>query len=84
MDFVAQYEAIVSEHLYPVVRYDGSHGRGHRNWLDRHGETIRKDWFAEELTLADVLTLGIRDIVANWRTYREELLDREGLAGSSE
>jgi hypothetical protein len=41
VDFVAQYEAILSEFIYPVVRYDGSHGRGHRDLLDRHGETIR-------------------------------------------
>ncbi len=42
VDFVAQYEAIVQDRIYPVARYDGSHGRGHRDLLDRHGETIRK------------------------------------------
>lgn len=40
VDFVVQYEVILDGNLLPVVRYDGSHGQGHRDILDSRGETI--------------------------------------------
>lgn len=77
VDFVAQYEVVLDGKHYPVVRYDGSHGRGHRDLLDRYGETIDKRWMAENITLGQALTFGIQDIRARWERYRGEFLARE-------
>ena len=77
VDFIAQFETIIEGQHYPVVRYDGSHGRGHRDLLNRRGETVDKDWLAEHLTLGQALTFGVKDITANWPLYRDAFLTRE-------
>lgn len=76
VDFLAQYETTVEGKRTPVMRYDGSHGRGHRDTLDRRGETIRKDWFPEHMTLGESLTEARRQLEANWVRYRDEFLER--------
>lgn len=81
VDFVAQFEAMIEERFFPVVRYDGSHGRGHRDVLDRHGQTVRKDWLPENVTtLAEALNHAIDDIYAHWRRYRSGFLAHEGFS----
>lgn len=70
VDFVAQYEATIAERAYPVVRYDGSHGRGHRDTLDPRGETIRKEWLPEHLSLSEAFQLSLQTIRDDWRRYR--------------
>lgn len=79
VDFVAQYESLVADRFYPVVRYDGSHGRGHRDFIDRSGSVIQKDWLPEHLTLGESLNVGLFDITQNWRRYRQAFLMRERL-----
>ncbi len=83
VDFAAQYEATIERRAYPVVRHDGSHGQGHRDPLDRRGESVRKEWLPEHLTLAQSLTLGIRDVMEHWNGYRDAFLQR-GLFNRSE
>ena len=50
VDLVVQYEATIAEQVYPVVRFDGSHGRDHRDTLDARGDTLRKVWLSEDVT----------------------------------
>ena len=78
VDFVVQYETTVGGRVYPVVRYDGSHGRVHRDVLDAHGETIEggKQWFPEHLSLADGVELARSDFLKNWARYRDMFLRR--------
>ena len=76
-DFLAQYETIIEDERYPVVRYDGSHGRGHRDVLDWRGESVAKEWMPEHMSLAATLTYGIQDIKAHWERYREAFIGRQ-------
>jgi len=68
---------MVDQWFYPVVRFDGSHGVGHRDLLDRRGATVRKDWLAGDATLAQVLNAGRQEIMERWRDYRAAFLARE-------
>lgn len=81
VDFVVQYEAFIAERFYPIVRYDGSHGRGHRDIIDRSGNVIRKDWLPEHVSLGQALDAGLEDIEDHWHAYRAEFVAREGLVG---
>jgi hypothetical protein len=42
LTFLAQYEIVIEDQIYPVVRYDGVHGFAHRDLLNRRGEVIAK------------------------------------------
>lgn len=77
VDFLAQYETIIDNERYPVVRYDGSHGRGHRDVLDWGGVGIDKEWMPEHMNLAATLTHGIQDIKEHWERYREAFMARQ-------
>lgn len=72
--FTTQYETTIDGRRVAVVRYDNAHGFAHRDKLNRRGEVIEKSPFAAELTPAQALNIGIRDIRANWRKYRKEFL----------
>lgn len=63
-----QYEARVGDRFYPVVRYDCSHGRAHKDTLDVVGRNIEKQWL--ENLMAD------RDLRSNWPQYRDEFIRR--------
>ena len=80
VDFMVQYETTIDGRSYRVVRYDGSHGRAHRDELDGRGDTIRKVWLPEHLTLNEAFVVGRRDIETNWRRYREAFRRRLGRA----
>lgn len=69
IEFRIQLEILVDEDWYPVVRYDTAHGKAHRDILDPDGKQM-KDWF-EGYSVEEVLTIGQKDILENWRTYRE-------------
>jgi len=70
--FRIQLEVFVDEEWSPVVRYDTAHGKPHRDILHRTGEQT-KDWF-EGYSVADVLTIGQKDIMDNWSVYRERFV----------
>jgi hypothetical protein len=68
VEFRIQYESIIEGHWHPVVRYDSAHGRPHRDILHPNAPET-KDWYPGYRN-ADVLSIGQRDIVANWPGYR--------------
>lgn len=76
VDFVVQYETFIDNKLYPVVRYDGSHGQGHRDILNARGETVDKHWLPDHMNLKACLAFADRDLRANWETYRDQFLER--------
>lgn len=57
VDFDVQDDVTIDDRVFAVVRYDGSHGRGHRDLLDAGGETIEqgKRWLPERSSLAESL-----------------------------
>ena len=66
--FRIQYEALIAGNWHSVVRYDSAHGEPHRDTLHSDG-TQTKEVFSE-YTNAELLTIGQRDIMENWPTYR--------------
>ena len=73
--FTVQYELTIGDRTYPVARYDSWHEDPHRDLLDHEGCNIDKLWFPG-WSYADVLTYGRNDLVANWRRYRADFLQR--------
>jgi hypothetical protein len=68
--FRIQYEALIGEAWHPIVRYDTAHGRPHKDVLHPGGaqDNVEFRGYSRE----EVLTLGERDIRANWQRYRAE------------
>lgn len=66
--FVVQYEAFIANDWRAIVRYDTAHGRPHKDILHPAGAENKEEFFG--YTPEEVLTLGERDIKANWRRYR--------------
>ena len=69
VEFRIQFEALIRGKWYPIVRYDNAHGNPHRDLIHPDGSET-KDWF-NLYTLAEVLTIGQRDIMDNWPAYRK-------------
>ena len=61
VEFRIQLEILIDDTWYPVIRYDTAHGKAH------------KDWF-EGYSVAEVLTIGQKDIMENWKKYRAEFM----------
>ena len=76
VDFVIQYEALIAQQLVPVVRYDASHGRGHRDILDARGETVDKYWLPEHMDFKGCLAYAVGDVKENRHMYREKFLEQ--------
>ncbi len=76
IDFTIQYEAVIGDRTYPVIRYDTAHGQAHRDLLDAQGHNIDKLWFSHTYDYAAVVQLAIQDIRANWPQYRADFLRR--------
>jgi len=66
--FRIQYEALVGDKWRAIVRYDTAHGRPHRDLLHPDGTQDKQEYYG--YSREDVLTLGERDIKANWKRYR--------------
>ena len=66
--FRVQYEAFIVGQWYPILRYDIAHGQPHRDILHPDG-TQTKEMYPN-YSNAEVLTIGQRDIIENWPTYR--------------
>jgi len=69
IEFRIQFEALIAGEWHPIVRYDTAHGNPHRDLILADG-TESKEWFAL-YSLAEVLTIGQRDIMDNWLVYRK-------------
>ena len=72
VEFRIQLEVLANDEWYAVVRYDTAHGKPHRDILHPNGEQT-KDWF-EGYSVADVLTIGQKDIMENWTAYRDRFM----------
>jgi len=68
VEFRIQYEALIGERWYTIVRYDNAHSKPHKDTLHPNGSET-KEWFTL-YSNAEVLTIGQRDIIENWPTYR--------------
>lgn len=71
LEFVAQYETMISGEWRPVVRYDTAHGFAHRDIIKANGEVVKHPLFFETYNLA--LTFATLDLKMNWRQYKENL-----------
>lgn len=60
--FVAEYEAFIDGEHRPVVRYDCSHDRPHRDTLSWSGRGMPKRWIPEGPTRNQALTDAVDDI----------------------
>jgi len=72
VEFRIQLEILTDGEWQPVVRYDTAHGKPHRDILHPNGEQT-KEWF-EGYAAAEVLTIGQKDIMENWLTYRKRFM----------
>jgi len=70
VEFRIQFEALIDEKWNPIVRYDTAHGKPHRD-LMHADEPETKEYFSI-YSLAEVLTIGQRDIMDNWLSYRQK------------
>src|SRR4030067_3369398 len=71
LEFVAQYEALISGEWRPVVRYDTAHGFAHRDIIRANGEVLKQPLFFETFNLA--FTYATLALKMNWRQYKESL-----------
>jgi hypothetical protein len=76
VDFVVQYETVVNDVMQPVVRYDGSHGQGHRDLLDARGDVIQKDWLPSHYDNKQSLAYAHAELRANWQHYRLRFMEQ--------
>jgi hypothetical protein len=67
---------LIDGHWHPIVRYDSAHQTPHRDLIYADGSAT-KDWF-RVYTLAEVLTIGQRDIMENWNAYRKQFEKESG------
>jgi len=70
--FRIQLEILADGEWHPIVRYDTAHGKAHRDILHFDG-TQTKDWF-ESYSIEEVLTIGQKDIMEYWLSYRRRFL----------
>jgi hypothetical protein len=68
--FTIQYEAHIGGKWHPIVRYDTAHRRPHKDMLHPDGSEKKIEFYG--YSRDEVLTLGERDIKANWQRYRSE------------
>ena len=66
--FRIQYEALIGGKWRTIVRYDTAHGRPQKDLL--HSDDPQDKYEFYGYSREEVLTLGERDIKANWERYR--------------
>jgi hypothetical protein len=69
LEFVVQYEAVISGEWQPIVRYDTVHGFAHKDIIKPNGEIIKQPLFFESYNLA--FTFATIELKANWKQYRD-------------
>lgn len=72
VEFVVQYEIIIQDKWYPVVRYDTTHGFAHKDKLSRDGKVRKEILPFNDFNLA--LTFAEKDLRDNWQKYRKRFL----------
>lgn len=68
-EFRIQYEGYIDGLWHPIIRYDNAHGYPHHDIIHPDGTQTKERY--PNYTNAEVLTIGQRDIVENWRAYRD-------------
>lgn len=71
LQFVVQYETVISGEWRPVVRYDTAHGFAHKDVMKANGEIVKQPLFFGTYNLA--FTHATLDLKMNWRQYKESL-----------
>jgi hypothetical protein len=71
LEFVVQYEALISMDWRPVVRYDTAHGFAHKDIIGADGKVVKQPLFFETYNIA--FTYATLDLKMNWRQYKESL-----------
>jgi len=69
LEFVVQYEALISDQWQPIVRYDTAHGFAHKDVMKVDGQKIKQPLFFETYNLS--LTYATIDLKVNWKKYKE-------------
>lgn len=69
LEFIVQYEALISDEWQPIVRYDTAHGFAHKDIMKANGEIIKQPLFFETYNLA--FTFATIDLKANWNKYKD-------------
>lgn len=69
LQFIVQYEALISSAWHPIVRYDTAHGFAHRDLMKPDGTSVKQPLHFESYNLA--FTYATLDLKANWREYRD-------------
>jgi hypothetical protein len=67
-EFMIQYETFIGDRWHPILRYDSAHGQAHRDLIHPDG-TQTKEMYPN-YSYAEIMTIGQRDIIENWLTYR--------------
>jgi len=70
LEFVVQYEALMSAQWQPIVRYDTAHGFAHKDVMKVDGKTTKQPLFFETYNLA--FTSATIDLKINWKKYKED------------
>ena len=69
LEFVVQYETIISVEWQPIVRYDSVHGFAHKDLMKPDGTSLKQPLFFETYNLA--FTFATLELKANWKQYRD-------------
>lgn len=69
LEFIVQYEALISGEWRAIVRYDTVHDFAHKDVLKPDGEAVKQPLFFENYNLA--FTFATLDLKANWKQYRD-------------
>lgn len=71
-DVMVQYETLIKDNWYPVVRYDCAHGFFHRDILSPQGEKEKQKIAIENLDYA--LQYAEQDLKDRWRMYKQRFI----------
>jgi len=74
IDLVLQYEAMINDEWFPIVRYDCAHGFFHRDLLHPNGDKEKKALDVPNLKFA--FTFARQDIEDKWEWYKEQYLKK--------
>ncbi len=70
LEFVVQFESMISGQWHPIVRYDTAHGFAHKDVIKPDGEVVKQPLFFETFNLA--FTFATLDLKANWKHYKDD------------
>ncbi len=74
IDMVLQYEAMINEKWFAIVRYDCSHGFFHRDLLHPNGDKEKKIIEVPDLKYA--FSFAKQDIEDKWEWYKDQYLKK--------